>query len=135
MVHIMNNESDRKIFEVWAEPRGFMIESYQGSTGEWFFSEDDTQLTFECWTAASDAQRLRADTAEAERDALKDEVGQAKGEYDRAVNKLAAAEQRIPELVELLGVCKCELFMHKNQELHARLDAALNPNPEAESHE
>lgn len=45
-----------------------------------------------------DAQRLRADTAEAERDDLKNEVGQVKGEYDRAVNKLASAEQRIAEL-------------------------------------
>ena len=65
----VKNESLRKRFETWAEPRGFMIESYQGSTGEWFFSDDDTQLEFECWQAATstelDAQRLRADTAEA----------------------------------------------------------------------
>ena len=48
----MNNENDRKSFEIWAAPRGFVIESYQGETGEWFFSDDDTQLAFECWEAS-----------------------------------------------------------------------------------
>lgn len=65
----VNNENTRKEFETWAEPRGFMIESYQGQEEEWFFSDDDTQLNFECWQAVLSklaAETLRADTAEAE---------------------------------------------------------------------
>jgi hypothetical protein len=90
--------------------------------------------TFSSGSSALDAQRLRADTAEAERDALKDEVGQAKGEYDRAVNKLAAAEQRIAELKSVLE----RMLEDDDMPVHwfaQRIDTALNPNPEAESHE
>lgn len=110
---------------------------------------DNEALRYDCQVANSvinaqksdiNAQRLRADTAEAERDALKDEVGQVKGEYDRAVNKVTAAEQRIAEQNELIK--KAHAWVDHNNfggwdayELRDQLAAALNPNPEAESHE
>lgn len=114
------------------------------------------------WVQASDfdAQRLRADTAEAERDALRMHLAEARlllreirqecnhsrlrdGQIDNFLHKSSsvtenpnAAEQRIAEIVEFIrdaadsAQSKGMLKAFINQ-----LDAALNPNPEAESHE
>lgn len=95
-----------------------------------------------------DAQRLRADTAEAELARLEDEFDTLENTNTTIKLKLAAAEQRIAELVAMLreGIDAVERLSttpkEHNQEqwvdLHAwtfNVDAALNPNPEAESHE
>lgn len=92
-----------------------------------------------------DAQRLRAHTAEA---ALK-----IAGEDAALMLKdLDAAEQRIAELTPLIAMAKellstismhqgtapkdwCESFKGEVSRRIATLAAALNPNPEAESHE
>lgn len=108
-----------------------------------------------------DAQRLRADTAEAELEVLKREVECRISNEVNAVEALAAAEQRIAELTKSFEkfrdvVRGCERLASKyspcidavdeeggDDPTHAifhRLyyamfdaDAALNPNPEAES--
>lgn len=89
-----------------------------------------------------DSQRLRADTAEA---ALDNYIKQAVLDTAHRQGLLAAAEQRIADLdsklaraLELLrGVHTGDLFGPDDWEMvNAFLsDAALNPNPEAESHE
>ena len=107
-----------------------------------------------------DAQRLRADTAEAELKALKHPMNSAQ----QLRKDLAAAEQRIADSAALLRSTSARLWaahltLNRLIELdpahgvkllkdtvHAiayahkcidmpHLDAALNPNPEAESHE
>jgi len=111
-----------------------------------------------------DAQRLRADTAEAERDGakaannvLREELrterlraDAAVGDANEAERKLAAAEQRIADLdswnrrLEILlrrasnygGLTPdwhdaVQLILAEQKEIHA----ALNPKPEAGSHE
>ena len=77
-----------------------------------------------------DAQRLRADTAEAERD-------QAKEERDSFQRVGIAAKQRIAELLQICRDIQDDprLWLMVNAELSGRIIAALNPNPEAESHE
>lgn len=99
-----------------------------------------------------DAQRLRADTAEAERDDLKKHQGillrgakyaRSRRDYwlkrgDRLQNELAAAEQRIASLEKLLRRIAKHYERSNVRETHRAIDeieAALNPNPEAESHE
>lgn len=104
-----------------------------------------------------DAQRLRADTAEAERDDLKKHQGillqgakyaRSRRDYwlkrgDKLQNDLAAAEQRIAELVEFLTTatmpivddekfCIERILVFDNAKAYL---SSLNPNPEAESHE
>lgn len=88
-----------------------------------------------------DAQRLRADTAEAAF-----EEGQAN--WVLCMETLRAAEQRIADLVGLLSRSKkavddvaenCEdqrdwQEANSMRALSLKIDAALNPNPEAESH-
>lgn len=175
-------ENIKEEFEKRNNTRDWFVEGgrVDGDTPEGYVYEDFT--TDMCWTCFFDAyntQRLRADTAEAERDALKDEVGQVKGEYDRAVNKVTAAERRIADLegrevlAEAEGIltfmrsdsdgCGCCDGQHVfcryfegvrsfddfsqntrfRNDLEGRRfrisielipDAALNPNPEAESH-
>lgn len=71
---------------------------------------------------------------EAERDALRNEVGQVKGEYDRAVNKidalqalLTAADERADQAVTIIGKWK-EIFgesMARRSELYVMTDAFL----------
>ena len=81
-----------------------------------------------------DAQRLRADTAEAEA-ARKDQVIEDMVESNSDMTTcLAADEQRIAELLKLLRMMKDNGGYLDEQEWE-RIDAALNPNPEAESHE
>ena len=96
-----------------------------------------------------DAQRLRVDTAEAERDAWKDMREQSRARNAKLRKKLSAAEQRIAELVELLSKaklavddvaenCEDQTDWASAKSMHAlseRIDAALNPKPEAESHD
>jgi len=77
-----------------------------------------------------DAQRLRADTAEAELKALKHPMNSAQ----QLRKDLAAAEQRIAELAGLLQYVRTKPGFFSG-EFVLKLDAALNPNPEAESHE
>lgn len=109
-----------------------------------------------------DAQRLRADTAEAERDALRTSKEAVEFNLNKVDRALLAAEQRIAELeadllarnalLEELG-CPFEpvedLYVKINppgimaglaldayrRAISAKADAALNPKPEAGSHE
>jgi hypothetical protein len=85
-----------------------------------------------------DAKAL--DAAEAELAGLREEVARKDVVIEDMVESnsdmttcLAAAEQQNAELVELLGICKRELFMHKNPALHARLDAIIAPAASAAS--
>lgn len=129
--------------------------------GEWVRHTEHEQVVY--------AQRLRADTAEAEsvashqREArlqemvndLSDDLHLTAEERDHAKRnssafeermgvlqvangklqeKLAAAEQRIAELKGLLRSASEELHDFITGSLLDRIDAALNPNPEAESH-
>lgn len=101
-----------------------------------------------------DAQRLRADTAEAELEDVIDELRVTVEDRDNAKrnssafeermgdlqvangklqDKLAAAEQRIAELKSVFE----RMLEDDDMPVHwfaQRIDAALNPNPEAESH-
>lgn len=73
-----------------------------------------------------DAQRLRADTAEAD-------VQEVCKTVEAVTASLAAAEQRIAELKSVLE----RMLEDDDMPVHwfaQRIDAALNPNPEAESH-
>lgn len=77
-----------------------------------------------------DAQRLRADTAEA--------GVQASVEVINSLHdQIAAEEQRIAELTELLRevqkTARKQAWAHGYPTLFANIDAALNPNPEAGS--
>jgi hypothetical protein len=122
------------------------------------------------WVAASDfdAERLRADTAEAERESMRAERNDAElragrlkvdnENYDRLLtrksNQCHAAEQRIAELEK--DAARYQWLRDKSESVHqfylstpiwftgvkfkkenvdSTIDAALNPNPEAESHE
>lgn len=108
------------------------------------------------WRKTCDAQRLRADTAEAEREALRSERNKAdlrasrlkvdNENYDRLLtrksNQCHAAEQRIAELTALLQrvVDSSALSFEADapedlESLEVDICAALNPNPEAESHD
>lgn len=87
-----------------------------------------------------DAQRLRADTAEAE-SARKDQVIEDMVESNCDMTTcLAAAEQRIAELSadsqQLRKLLEQTLAaLNPTAKLSKSIRAALNPNPEAESHE
>lgn len=111
---------------------------------------------------ALDARRLRADTAEAELQALRDKLElserdrmAAERRYEEmaaardciATNynqlsygasickeKLAAAEHRIAAMAELLKYVRTKPGFFSG-EFVLKIDSALNPNPEAESHE
>jgi hypothetical protein len=73
-----------------------------------------------------DAQRLRADTAEA--------GVQASVEVINSLHdQIAADEQRIAELLVMLR--QAWVDDHVSAADCRKIDAALNPNPEAESHE
>jgi len=102
-----------------------------------------------------DAQRLRANTAEAERDTLQQELCKRAGDIGRLTGERDAAEQRIAEQASILEEMATEMtlaisdsqisaamtsigrtrFLQLLQAHNAQIDAALNPNPEAESHE
>lgn len=100
-----------------------------------------------------DAQRLRADTAEAERDGamaanavLREEVrterlraDAAVGDANEAERMLSAAEQRIAEISannqQLRKLLEQTLAaLNPTAKLSKSIRAALNPNPEVESH-
>lgn len=90
-----------------------------------------------------DAQRLRADTAEAERNQLlndpnsvfKKMCDMALKQRDEAMSKLAAAEQRIASHESTLRhFANCADVRQVGTSAMAYV-AALNPSPEAESHE
>lgn len=90
------------------------------------------------WKAELDAQHLRADTAEAERDALRERHDTVKCQRNDANRLLAAAEQRIAEMSELLKRCipVCRFkYSRAERDLINDITAALNPKPEAGSHE
>ena len=80
-----------------------------------------------------DAQRLRADTAEAELERAGATYLNKNSECLQLRKDLAAAEQRNVEMRELLQDLfnQCELNLH----FDGRIAAALNPKPEAGSHE
>lgn len=73
-----------------------------------------------------DAQRLRADTAEAELVSTEKEV-------EGLQSALGDAEQRISELLVMLRQAWVDECVSAAD--CRKIDAALNPNPEAESHE
>lgn len=130
----------------WLEPvGGCVIDNWskmQGMRGSDQYSEPlYPQADF-------DVQRLRADTAEAtvaERDealALSNrDLIEAQTAVTGWARKHAAAEQRIAELVKTLTATREALGREYwdqyagLDETREILDAALNPNPEAESHE
>lgn len=90
------------------------------------------------WQAELDAQRLRADTAEAELRTERLRADAAVGDANEAERSLAAAEQRIASHEKLLRRIAKHCDGWNVRELHRaidEIDAALNPNPEAESHE
>lgn len=147
---------------VMSEIKRFVANLYQGS--ELMFFGADVVLT-SAHKSALDAQRLRADTAEAELEVLRQQHAEqscifcnnsgellsavktersrgdaAVGDANEAERKLAAAEQRIADLIELLrGAWKYAdhdlNVVTVNRELAARIEAALNKKSEGESHE
>lgn len=84
-----------------------------------------------------DAQRLRADTAEAELEKLREQVELWRGRTTNLTHAQFAAEQRIAELLQICRDIQDDprLWLMVRAELSGRISAALNPNPEAESHE
>lgn len=98
------------------------------------------------WVAAEDcdAQSLRADTAEAELKATKEGMayrgslfGKVQSERDDYERKLAAAEQRIAKMAKALEEASYVLgcYAPPTHKVLDLISAALNPDPEAESHE
>lgn len=102
--------------------------------------------SFERMKKSRDAQRLRADTAEAELKALKHPMNSAQ----QLRKDLAAAEQRIAELTDVERVTMAILGKDKDpspgvnwnvhrmwrvNDVRELVRAALNPNPEAEIHD
>lgn len=138
-----------------------------GSYGDKFHRWDDSGPYVEyedhvkhisLYSAELDTQRLRADTAEAELEVLRQQHAEqscifcnnsgellsavktersrgdaAVGDANEAERRLAAAEQRIEKMAKVLTDIRqsCELSHLRD----AQIDAALNSNPEAESHE
>lgn len=121
-------------------------------------SEEEAKAYLAQWLSEQlpdfDAQRLRADTAEAElRDVKRsNEVLRNQSPSEISRERITAAEQRIAELTTLIAMAKellstismhqgtapkdwCESFKGEVSRSIATLDAALNPNHEAESHE
>lgn len=114
-----------------------------------------------CFASDLDAQRLRADTAEAEISRLRETATLAAKvgapNFHSMKRELAAAEQRIAKVTELLRLmtveyaccleaghdritflgndCDSVSKMLDDNVNYAKACAALNPNPEAESHE
>jgi hypothetical protein len=84
-----------------------------------------------------DAQRLRADTAEAEVTRLEDEFDTLESTNTTMKLKLAAAEQRIAELLQICRDIQDDprLWLMVGAEISGRISTALNPKPEAGSHE
>jgi hypothetical protein len=141
MVHVM---SEVKKYNAYAE--GLTVHFELDSEGAWVAASD------------FDAQRLRADTAEAELAKLNDLHNAVVQGGKLVADHLAAAEQRIAELMSILknptdemieaGNNSAAVQMEHDSELGsyawidnsgeilaAMVDAALNPSPEAESHE
>lgn len=131
--------------------------------GEWITRPDGLVALVVPTSRYLDAQRLRADTAEAELADLRQQHAEqtcvfcnnsgellsvvkterlrgdaAVGDANEAERKLAAAEQRIASHEKLLRRIAKHYDGSDVRELHRaidEIDAALNPNPEAESHE
>lgn len=106
------------------------------------YSIKETESPDGDWVSASDfdAQRLRADTAEAELERA--ECMRESYKIDAGIyrEKLAAAEQRIAELSadnqQLRKLLEQTLAaLNPTAKLSKSIRAALNPNPEAGSHE
>jgi hypothetical protein len=105
MVHVM---SEVKKYNAYAE--GLTVHFELDSEGAWVAASD------------FDAQRLRADTAEA--DALSQYAKRV-----AAVEELAVAEQRIAELLVMLRQAWVDDCVSAAD--CRNIDAALNPNPES----
>ena len=157
MVHVMS-EVEKSDWDVPSNPVLVYADSYRDSARRgqkladiWSVISDLERNIAPLWTA----QRLRADTAEAELKRLDNlDTMQLIAEL---TNRNAAAEQRIAELRELLrlmtneyaycleagydritflgGDCDSVSKMLSDNSNYAKACAALNPNPEAESHE
>lgn len=115
----------------------------------------DISVVLDAWNSRPhfDAQRLRSDTAEAcLEEWRRSNHGKTVLENLDLRKKLAAAEQRIADALQLLAETSKAILHHQaNQPMSHRLEglltkarakvdrylksAALNPNPEAESHE
>lgn len=89
----------------------------------------------QCYQKEIDAQRLRVDTAEAERDEWKRAAEMHEHDSLQSQQELAAAEQRIAAMAECLEWLRGCAQLRPTPSLIELIDAALNPNPEAESHE
>lgn len=128
MVHVMS-----EVKRYWV-PCGVLADQ-----SGWHQDDNEVVLAGE-HDAALDAQRLRADTAEAERDKLQQELCKRAGDIGRLTGERDAAEQRIAELLALIE--KAHTWVDRNNfggwdayELRDELAAALNPKPESGSHE
>jgi conjugal transfer/entry exclusion protein len=146
MVHVMSE------VQLWRYTYDGMAYAAPSNTQSRWVSLHD----FKKMESQLDAQRLRADTAEAERDDALALAGAWK-EQERlrgiqainASSELAAAEQRIAEMVELLNLADhylqadsfsstgdvIEHTQEMRDEFRKKIAAALNPKPEAGSHE
>lgn len=148
MVHVMS-----EVKRYWV-PCGVLADQ-----SGWHQDDNEVVLAGE-HDAALDAQRLCADTAEAELEVLRQQHAEqscifcnnsgellsavktersrgdaAVGDANEAERRLAAAEQRIAELEILLRIGIPTLEYMRCNSLVGMINAALNPNPEAESHE
>lgn len=160
MVHVMSEvKSLMFVFDRMPDQDGctfIEVENAEGQSicaGEWR-NRDDGLVELVVPVNYDDAQRLRADTAEAElvsansdKEAyaqnaidLRKQVDLWKGRTTNLTHELAAAEQRIAELSadnqqlrKLLGQTLAAL--NPTAKLSKSILAALNPNPEAESDE
>ncbi|RVD77066.1 hypothetical protein [Pseudomonas koreensis] len=110
----------------------------------------DISVVLDAWNRRPyfDAQRLRADTAESELKIVRKSRDDELENYNALISDLAAAEQRVAELTALLlsgrkvvsdavGLVEewANVLRKRMVDHCSAVDAALNPNPEAESHE
>lgn len=122
MVHVMS-EVKNPVFE-YADQYRAEASRGQKLADIWSVVTDLERNIAPLW----DAQRLRADTAEAERMAAIGEVEKYARDSIKISNALAAAEQRIAELKVMLRQAWVDECV--SAEDCRKIDAALNPKPE-----
>lgn len=108
---------------------------------ELYLRPDGDVVRFSDHSAALDAQRLRADTAEAlaaERLAAWEKCAEFRDAAEQSISDLSSLLREGIQTVERLSTTPKDYNEEQWVDLHAwtfNVDAALNPNPEAESHE
>lgn len=127
MVHVMS-----EVKGTWAGGAGGSgIPFYPPSIEQRLMNVEGRLRTLE---KSFDAQRLRADTAEAEVARLEDEFDTLENTNTTIKLKLAAAEQRIASHERMLRFFANLADIRQVGTAAMDYVAALNPNPEAESH-